>query len=201
MSRPPVRVAAVLLAGGSSRRMGRAKQSLRLDGDTLLQRAVAVLAAAPVAPVVVVLRHGCAPPAGPGPLTVVETPDEGTAGMAESLQLGLSALPSPVDGVLVTLVDLPGQTSELVESVVTLFRESGAGVVLPRFRGRRGHPVLFRWDLVGELLALPPEGRPSQVLDRHEAEAVFVELADDRPLVDLDTPGDVERWCLCSKRQ
>jgi molybdenum cofactor cytidylyltransferase len=122
---------------------------------------------------------------------VAVNPDPG-GGQTASLQLGLRALGGgdffihPVDFVL---AGVAGALADAAEA----FPED---VFIPSFRRRRGHPVLCRSAVAAEILALGPDEavrslwRPGRV--RH------VEVADDRVLLDMDTPGDyadrLARW-------
>ena len=53
------------------------------------------------------------------------------------------------------LVDHPLVSAELVAELVRQFYASGRAIVLPKFRGKRGHPVIFAARLYHELLAAP----------------------------------------------
>ena len=61
-------------------------------------------------------------------------------------------------------------------------------IVLPRYNGRRGHPVLFRAALYGELLAAPVEVGARQVVWNHAVEVAEVETDEEGVLLNLNDP-------------
>jgi molybdenum cofactor cytidylyltransferase len=72
------------------------------------------------------------------------------------------------------------------------WRESRAAFVIPRCGGRRGHPVLMRGGLVGEMLALGEGATARDLVHARLTETVYVDVEDRRVGMDLDTPGDYE---------
>jgi len=180
-------LAAVILAAGASQRMGRPKAALVYDGETFLARAIRLFS--PLCdPVIVVL-----PPAGmicpPGVLCTVNPVPE--RGMLSSLQCGFRAVPDRAEQVFFMPVDLPAISGA---TVAALAEHAGtAPLILPRYEGRRGHPVLVRRDLIPEFLALSPSAQARDIVERHEGEIRYVDVNDPGILADVDTPADYER--------
>src|SRR6516162_924652 len=141
-------IPAVVLAAGRSSRMGRAKATLPLDGDTFLSRIVRTFVAAGVDDVIVVVGHEA-----PAIIESFETARltarfvvnrEYDRGQLSSLIAGLAMVDRPgVVATLVTLVDVPLVSPATVRAVVARYRESGASVVRPTDGARHGHPVLI----------------------------------------------------------
>lgn len=181
-----MRLAGIILAGGSSRRMGRIKALLPLDGETFLDRQIGLLAhyCSPV--VVVVGEHAAEIEAGrrrPAVTVVNPQPDRG---MLSSLQCGLATLPEAIDYFLFIPVDLPRVSKETVEQLVQA--AGSARIVIPRCNGRRGHPVLMDASLRPELLAA--SGSPRDVVERHAGQVRYLDVDDEGILADVDTPED-----------
>ena len=63
---------------------------------------------------------------------------------------------------------------------------------MPRFEGGRGHPVLISQDVARELLELPPDAAPRDVIRSHNSEIVYVDVTDPAILMDVDTPEDYQ---------
>ena len=186
-----LRVAGVILAAGASRRMGKNKLLLELEGESLIRRAAKRALAAGLSPVVIVLGHeadrlraeltdlalGFAlNPAYTGP----------TSG---SLHQGLNALGSDVDAVVVMLGDMVRVTAETLAMLIAAARGTEAPLVVSRYGVVTAPPLLFRRSLFGELLAWTGEGCGKAVVQAHKHEAMYV----DRPealLMDVDTPED-----------
>ena len=173
--------AGLVLAAGEGKRFGGPKAPYVHDGERLVDRAVAVLANAGCNPVFVVLGAwlGEVPSA-----TVLENPDWST-GMGSSLQVGLKHLnaESDIDEVVVSLVDLPGLTSEAVARIVN----TPGDIVVAAYDTKRGHPVKFASSTWPELIksATGDQGARSYIAE-HPDQIVLVEVGDVATGEDMD---------------
>ncbi len=187
----PSRVAGVILAAGASRRMGRNKMLLELEGESLVRRAAQRALAAGLSPVVVVIGHEAdrlrAELKGL-PLEVALNLDY-TGPTSGSLHRGLDVLGADVEAVVVMLGDMVRVTIETLAMLVAAARGTDAPLVVSRYGDVTAPPLLFRRALFGELLAWTGEGCGKAVVQAHRREAMYVE----RPealLADVDTPED-----------
>ncbi len=192
-----MKTAALLLAAGAARRMGRLKQLLPLQGRPLLQHALDHLLASRVDWVVLVL--GCegdrvlqnlSLPAGDR-VRLVHNPDW-RAGMASSLACGLQAA-SEAEAVLVALGDLPAIPPAVVDLLIEEAARGGCTVVAPTFEGRRGHPVLFGRIHFDQLRALEGDSGGAGILRAHPGQVRLVPVDSPGILHDVDRPGDLFR--------
>jgi molybdenum cofactor cytidylyltransferase len=186
-----VLVAAVVLAAGSSVRMGRNKLFLEIDGETLLRRTVRQAAGAGLSPVVVVI--------GPeaervrreleGLRAIVVPNPKHAGGMNVSLRKGIEAVPQEAAAAVVLLADMPLVSGSMVEAVVHRYRESRAPLVVSRYGHTTAPPTLYDRRLFPEF-GRAPLGR--EVVRDHWEEALVVDWpAED--LLDLDIEADYER--------
>ncbi len=178
------RTAGVVLAAGEGRRFGAPKAPFVLDGERLVDRAVRVLRDGGCDPVVVVLGAWV----GDVPAAVVVDNPDWAEGMGSSLRAGLAALLDvvDVDRVVVTLVDLPGLSSEAVARLAAC----GSELAAASYAGERGHPVLLgraHWAGVAES-ATGDRGARAYLAGR---DVVLVEVGDVATGDDLDVrpPG------------
>ena len=121
------------------------------------------------------------------PVTGVMNPVPGSD-MAGSVRAGLAALGSQYEGVFV----LPGDHPLIAPSTLTAMNDAfcrDLGIVIPRYQGRKGHPVLFPRDRLAEIGELPTM---RDIIRNHQEDLRFVETADEGILVDMDTPGDYQ---------
>ncbi len=189
-----MRLAGIILAAGESRRMGADKALLPYAGTTFLQHLVELFLPR-VAPVIVVLGHHAekilaALPAGVG-VEIALNPDY-RSGQLSSLQTGIRALPAATQAALITLVDHPAVAPSTLDILIERFRSSGASLVIPRYEGRRGHPVLFSRAILDEIAALPPAATAKQVVHAHQNDTAYENIADPGVLKNVDTPADYE---------
>jgi molybdopterin converting factor subunit 1 len=198
------RIAAIVPAAGASRRMGRPKLLIELDGRPLIARVVSALAAGGARPVVVV-----APPAdvpeGP-PIAdaaaragaVVVVPEARPAEMRDSVELGLAELEraegSQPLAVVLAPADSPGLDGPLVARLAKRWRERPEAIVIPTSGGRRGHPIVLPRGLAQSIVHLPPDAGVNALVARHEEDVVEVDVADEAVIDDLDTPDDLRRF-------
>ncbi len=188
-----VRVAGVILAAGASRRMGRNKMLLELDGESLIRRAVRHALAAGLSPVVVVIGHEpdrIRAALRDLPVEFAVNPDY-TGPTSGSLHQGLNALGAEVGAAIVMLGDMVRVTPETLAMLVAAARGTDAPLVVSRYGDVTAPPLLFRRALFPELLAWTGEGCGKTVVKAHSHEAMYV----DRPvalLADVDTPEDFE---------
>jgi molybdenum cofactor cytidylyltransferase len=137
--------AGVVLAAGTSSRLGRPKQLLELDGRPVLQHVLDAAAGAGLDEIVVVLGHEASAieasielPAG---ARTVFNPDF-AAGQSTSLRVGLDAVSPEVDVAVILLGDQPRMGPDLITSLVDRFMGDDKPVLRPTFRGAPGHPVI-----------------------------------------------------------
>ena len=188
-------VAGVVLAAGSSIRMGRNKLLFDFDGEPLVRRAVRRAATAGLDPVVAVLGYeaelvrreldGLDPPC-----RIVVNPDY-ERGINSSLKTGIAALPAGTIAAVVMLADMPLVTAEMIETLVARYRASEAPLVISDYEGVNAPPMLYDRALFEELRVMEGERCGRQVVRRHQASAVVVAWPV-AALTDLDVPGDYE---------
>jgi molybdenum cofactor cytidylyltransferase/nicotine blue oxidoreductase len=182
-------VAAVVLAAGGGRRYGMPKALVEYEGSLLVERAVRTARAA-CDPVLVVLGARAVDVWRQADLdgaTVLANKDWET-GMASSLRTGLDGLrgwPGRVDAALVTLVDMPGMTSEALTRLAS--HAAPDALAVATYDGVRGHPVLLgheHWAGVVETLT-GDEGARRYLAAHDVVEVDCTGLADP---TDLDVP-------------
>ena len=187
-------VAGVVLAAGSSIRMGRNKLFFELDGETLLRRVVRRAIGAGLDPIIVVVGHegerartelsglSCTP---------VDNPDH-AKGINLSLRTGISQVPERARAAVVMLADMPFVTSEMVAGLVARYRENTAPLVISAYGDVNAPPMLYDRALFPELQRMEGEGCGRQVVRRHRDEAVVLSWPP-AALRDIDVPEDYER--------
>jgi molybdenum cofactor guanylyltransferase len=151
-----VSTAAIVLAGGQSRRMGEPKALLDWHGSTLVRRAVGLVARAVAGPVVVVRAPGQAlPPLPPG--TELADDAREARGPLQGMAAGFAAIGGRADVVFVTGVDAPLLHPALIAHVIASLRP-GDDVALPQAHGYP-HPLAAAYrattvaPLIEQLLA------------------------------------------------
>lgn len=194
----PPRIAGILLAAGTSSRMGTNKLTLPVNGLPLVRHVAQAALAAHLDPLIVVTGHEGAAvrQALAGMAATFVQNDEYAGGLSTSLRAGLRAVPADRDGALVLLGDMPAVTASLITKVVAAFdpRAGRAICVAKAANGVRGHPVLWGREFFAEIQTLTGDKGARVLLDRHAGEIAEVDAGDDAPLIDIDTPEALQAY-------
>ncbi len=196
----PSRTAAVILAAGTSSRMGeeRNKLLLPLHHRPVLAHVIEAVLGSRARPLVLVLGYQAREVRAhiqrelkEGELEVIENPDY-AQGQSTSMKAGLRALLSgahqnELDSVIFLLGDQPMITSAMIDKLIALKEESGKRIVLPLYQGQRGNPVIFSLDLAPELLQVNGDEGGRAVLKRHPDEIATLEMGEEAANFDVDT--------------
>ncbi|MDP8214914.1 MAG: nucleotidyltransferase family protein [Candidatus Euphemobacter frigidus] len=193
-------VYAIILAAGESRRFApKNKLFLPWGDDTILEAAVKNVLASRVDGTVVVLGHQAKRAA-----TLLENlscrtvvnPDY-PAGMGTSVVAGIDfwlrhADIGPEAGLLFALGDQPFIPSAVMDTVIRNYRETSAGIVVPVYRGRHGHPSIFHRRYADEIREVAGRWGAREVLRRHPEDILRVKVETESVVLDIDTPEDYE---------
>jgi molybdenum cofactor cytidylyltransferase len=188
-------LAAVILAAGESRRMGSPKALVAFRGISFVQHLVNATRHARIGVRRVVLGAGATEirsQLGIDPEMIVENPDW-EQGQLSSIQAGIRSLPDGTEGMVLCPVDHPLVSANLISTLVHQFDASGKLIVVPAFRGQRGHPVLFRASLYGELLAAPLDVGARHVVWAHQHDIDEVPTEEEGVVLNLNDPEALKK--------
>jgi molybdenum cofactor cytidylyltransferase len=185
------KVRAVVLAAGRSTRMGQENKLLSpVEGKPMVAQVIAMLKKCPLDGIVIVLGHQAEEVRQALPerqLHFVEN-NQFRDGLASSIRCGISALDDTVDAALIMLADMPLVQSRTIAGLISALKpEQGRTIALPRYRGKRGNPVLFARQHFDELTALDGDKGAQKLLIAHAAAIIEVAVDDPGVLLDVDT--------------
>lgn len=181
-------IAGVILAAGTSSRFGTANKLLApWHGQPMLRTVVEAALATELEPVIVVTGHEALEveqAVGGLEVQIVHNQDYAD-GQATSLKTGIAAVPGGCDGAMVLLGDMPRVCPGVINALLDAFKNAGS-IVVPRFEGQRGNPVIFGRQHVAALQALSGDTGARAMLS--EPGVTSVEMDTDAVLKDFDTP-------------
>src|SRR5271170_8114693 len=184
-------LAAAILAAGESRRMGTPKALLPYRGTTFVQHLMSAARHPRVGIVRVVLGAGA--DAIRAHLLLdsasVVLNQDWAKGQLSSIQAAVRSFAGhETEGLLLCPVDHPLISGALVNRLIEQFDAGKHAIVVPTFRGRRGHPVIFRASVYDELLAAPSDIGARQVVWAHKEDTAEVPTDEEGVVLNLNDP-------------
>ena len=187
------KIGIVILAAGASKRLGKPKQLLVFEGETLLKRAVKTALASGCRPVIIVLgaeTEKMKSQIEEFEIKIIENPDW-QDGMGTSIQIGvreLSKIRPDISGAVLMVCDQPFVSVNLIARMVEKFRASDAPLVACSYGNTLGVPALFSRRLFPELLALNADKGAKKVIYEHLENVI--EIPFEAGAIDVDTEQD-----------
>jgi molybdenum cofactor cytidylyltransferase len=188
-------LAAVILSGGTSSRMGSPKALLAYQGRPFLEHLLAITVHPKMSVRRVVLGAHAEPIAKTIALAADEIVinDDWEKGQLSSIQAAIRSLPAGTEGLLLCLIDHPLISGDLVNELIEQFYLKRQKIVLPVYQGRRGHPVIFLVALYEELLQAPLEKGARAVVWAHAADVLEVPTNEEGCVLNLNDPETLHR--------
>lgn len=192
-------IAILLLAAGSSSRLGRSKQLLSITGQPLLLKSVEAAIESGIKNIIVVL--GANEEAhrqvikDAGVQVVVNT--DWKKGMGSSLKVGLAYLLQQmpkVEAVVTMVCDQPLINSDQLVKLVSGYENSESTIIASFYQGVAGVPVLFDRTLFSELLSMSDEAGAKKILQQHPELILMVPFLGGE--IDIDTEDDLREFLM-----
>jgi molybdenum cofactor cytidylyltransferase len=174
-----VKIAGVVLAAGASTRLGRPKQMVLIEGETLVERAVRLAIEAGLSPVILVAADEALKVAGAE--TVLN--EEASEGMASSIRCGVNAVQG-CDGVVLMACDQPALSVQHLQALIA----EPAEIAGSAYAGRVGVPAYFPNSSFEALLALEGDAGARELLRGMR------QVSNENLSFDIDTKEDLARW-------
>ena len=193
----PVTLAAIILSGGESSRMGKPKALLDFGGKPAIARIIETARKAGISKILVVVgKHaevikrgadlaGCT-------ILINENPERG---QLSSIQLGMSKLDFATDAALVWPVDCPLVKPEDIKALAQVYargRTALMRIFLPCHGGHRGHPMLVDIGFRQPFMELKNGQTARAVIDANPTQVMEVSVGNTGVLLDIDTPEDYQ---------
>lgn len=110
-------------------------------------------------------------------------------GMSTSIRRGLGRVSSKSEAILIALADQPFIETDLIDHLVDVYRQNPHGIVLPSYKGKRGHPVILnRFRYQEEIGNLTGDVGCRPILNRHPEDILEVEVESE------DIAADIDSW-------
>ncbi|MDI6600309.1 MAG: nucleotidyltransferase family protein [Thermoanaerobacteraceae bacterium] len=183
-------IAGIILAAGFSTRMGQDKLMLPFGSSRIIERVIDASVCSNLAEVIMVYRREYVAEIGKARGIKTVFNDRSKDGMASSIVKGVSEM-GIFDGYMVILGDMPFITQDIIDGLISCFKDRG-DIVVPVYGGKKGHPVLIGGEYYNELLSLGDDMGARPIIASHPERVIKVEF-DSSVLIDIDTPEDYIR--------
>jgi molybdenum cofactor cytidylyltransferase len=188
-------IGVVILAAGSSSRLGKPKQLLEFNGKSLLQHSIDEATNSNASAVIIVLGDNAdsiSKEVDKNKAHIVRN-SEWEEGMASSVRNGLSTLqrilPS-TDAVIFMVCDQPYVSASLINELINRQKETGKGIVTSSYGEAIGPPALFHESLFNELMRLKGDAGARKIIQQHSDDVATVLFTKGK--IDIDTNEDYE---------
>lgn len=182
----------VVLAAGASSRLGYNKLLLEIDGETVIRRAIRPFLRPSIEKVIVVAGNAAdvlARELAGLPLEVVHNRDH-SKGMSTSVQASLPFL-EKARGVFFQLGDKPFVANRTVDGMIKTFFAERAAIVLPLFKGEKGHPVLIDIQrYLDEIALLEGDKGLREIIEKHSEDVLYIE-GEEGSIFDIDSEEEI----------
>jgi len=185
-------VSAILLGAGESKRMGVNKLLLPWGRKIIFEQCLDTLLHSKVKEVIVVTNERIKSKVDglkDKKAKVVNNPYY-RQGMSTSIRMGLKVMDPDSRGILIALGDQPFLKARTINALIKAFSHWKGGIIVPSFRGNRGHPVIFHRKYKKELLKLKGDMGGRSILEDHPKDVKAVRVRSEGVLKDIDTWED-----------
>ena len=185
---------AIVLAAGASSRMKKQKLLLPFNGITIIEKVIQNIIPVLDRNILVVLgshRYEISRQISNLPVRICIN-DNYSEGMLSSVISGFRSLPEQAQAAMVFLGDQPQIPSDVIRMIIDAWLDSGKGIVIPVFKGKRGHPALIETKYKQEIEQLDPEKGLRELMTDYKWDICEVECDYDEITRDIDTPEDYE---------
>lgn len=192
-----IKTVAIVLAGGSSSRMGQPKQLITIDGESLLRRTIETVIRSGVDRTLVVLganQNAHAREIADLPVQSVHnaTWERGMgSSLKDGVQFAMEAHPH-CERIMIAVCDQPLLNSQHLEQLLRVSEENPAHIAASFYSGHPGVPVVFPRVFFSELRSIKDDGGASQIINHHLSVTRMVDFPEGS--TDLDTPEDLEKF-------
>lgn len=182
----------IVLASGFSKRMGKNKLLEKIHGKYLIEYVLETALASNLEGVWVVYQDlRVFQILKKYPVTAVynEAPEKG---QSEALKRGITSIKGR-GAYLFFVGDQPMISIDTVNRLIETFESTGKDIVIPRYRGKNGNPVLFSSRLRSDLMVLDGDEGGRQIIRSGQWKTAYIDIDDSNESMDIDCPRDLER--------
>ena len=186
---------AIILAAGESVRMGTPKMLLQFGGCTIIEKVLDNTRNSSINDYIVVVgafNREIISASGEKESRFSYN-DRYKSGMLTSVQCGIMAIRGKCDGAMIILGDQPMTGTGVINKVADCYRNNRNGIIIPVYKGKRGHPVVIDKKYWNTIDKLDPDKGLKSLMEIFQEDILEADIDDQVILRDIDTPEDYNR--------
>jgi len=190
-----MKIGAMILAAGESKRMGEPKLLLPFGQKTIIETVIDNVIESKVDEILVVLGSSAEKiedKIKDFPLRITVNPHY-KEGMLSSVRWGFKEISDEIQGVLVCLGDQPSISTGVIDKVIDAYKQTGKGIIVPAYKRDRGHPVLIHIKYLEEVQSLSADVGLRGIVYNHPEDTLEIEVESPAILKDIDNPDDYNK--------
>ena len=185
-------VTGIILASGFSKRMGKDKLLIELDGEKIIETVIKAAKASELSQVVVVYRKTEVKRiADTYKVDSVLNP-KAELGQSESMKRGIKRTDKGSDFMFL-MGDQPFLNSDLIDTLINEYKKTSRGIIVPFYNSKKGMPSIFSSNYRQELLEVEGDKGGRDIMQRNQEDIKKVYFHNEKLGIDVDTFDDLER--------
>lgn len=191
-TRSDLLITGIILASGFSKRMGKDKLLIRLNGEYIIERVIKTALASDLDKVLLVYRKEEIKEIGKkhGIKTILN--ESAHLGQSQSLKLGVDSIKEESDYMFL-MGDQPFLKADTINFLIEEYKASSKGILVPYYDSNKSMPTIFGYRYKGELMNQEGDRGGREIIEKNKEDIIEVHLKDKKLGVDVDTIKDLER--------
>lgn len=179
----------IIFASGFSRRMGKDKLLLEIEGEKIIEKVIKACKESDLEEIILIYREkGIKDIGDKHNLRTVYNPNA-SLGQSEAMKLGIREGSSAED-YMFFVGDQPFLSSELINQLIEEYKKSKSSILIPYYNGNRGMPMIISSKYKEELLNVVGDKGGRDIVNKYIEEVVKVCIREEKQGIDIDTPED-----------
>lgn len=187
-------ITGIIMASGFSKRMNKDKLTLAFKGTSVIERVIKAVKASEVDHIIMVYRKEELREIGTKYGLKAVSNSKAELGQSQSIKLGIEASPLETRGFMFFVADQPFLNPVTINKLIQVFHVGKYPIVVPKYNGKRGNPVIFSVTLKNELLDITGDEGGRSIIKRRYDEVEFVSFDHSLEGKDIDTWDEYMKW-------
>lgn len=188
-----IKITGIILASGLSKRMGKEKLLLNIDGIPIIERVIRSVKGSKIDDIILVYKNDEIKEIGKKYNIKTVLNENSNLGQSESIKLGLKNSYSFTDGYMFFVGDQPYLDSYIINKIIDKYDNENSKIIIPRYNNKNGNPVLFSSKLKDKLLDLKGDTGGRKIINETN-EVDYIDFKDERLGIDIDTIEEYDEY-------